>query len=74
MDEVLMARVAPGNREAMTPLLRRLASPLLTFIRRMVGDRHRAEELFQDAFLAVWQHRGRYEFPRPFIAGCLASR
>src|SRR5208282_5624559 len=25
-----------------------------------------AEELFQEAFLAVWQNRGRYEFPRPF--------
>ncbi|MGD0896966.1 MAG: sigma-70 family RNA polymerase sigma factor [Thermoguttaceae bacterium] len=65
-DEDLMMRVAAGNREAMSPLLRRYASPLLTFIRRMTGDWHRAEELFQEAFLAVWQHRGRYEYPRPF--------
>ena len=48
-----MLRVAGGNREAMSPLLRRYASPLLTFIRRMTGDWHRAEELFQEAFLAV---------------------
>jgi RNA polymerase sigma-70 factor (ECF subfamily) len=67
-DEELMQRVAAGSREAMGPLLRRYASPLLTFIRRMTGDWHRAEELFQDAFLAVWQHRGRYEYPRPFRA------
>jgi RNA polymerase sigma-70 factor, ECF subfamily len=65
-DEELMARVAEGNREAMTPLLRRYASSLLTFIRRMIGDQHRAEELFQDVFLAVWQHRRRYEYPRAF--------
>ena len=65
-DEDLMLRVAGGNREAMSPLLRRYASPLLTFIRRMTGDWHRAEELFQEAFLAVWQNRGRYEYPRPF--------
>jgi RNA polymerase sigma-70 factor (ECF subfamily) len=65
-DEDLMLRVARGNREAMSPLLRRYASPLLTFIRRMTGDWHRAEELFQEAFLAVWQNRGRYEYPRPF--------
>ena len=65
-DEDLMLRVAGGNREAMGPLLRRYASPLLTFIRRMTGDWHRAEELFQEAFLAVWQNRGRYEYPRPF--------
>jgi len=65
-DEELMARVAVGNREAMTPLLRRYASPLLTFIQRMVGNRHRAEEVFQDVFLAVWKSRRQYEFPRPF--------
>ncbi len=65
-DEDLMLRVAGGNREAMSPLVRRYASPLLTFIRRMTGDWHRAEELFQEAFLAVWQNRRRYEYPRPF--------
>ncbi len=65
-DEELMAKVAIGNREAMTPLLRRYASPLLTFIQRMVGDRHRAEEVFQDVFLAVWKNRRQYEFPRAF--------
>jgi RNA polymerase sigma-70 factor (ECF subfamily) len=65
-DEELMAQVARGNREAMNPLVRRHASSLLTFIRRMVGDWHRAEELFQEAFLAVWQHRRRYQYPRPF--------
>lgn len=65
-DEDLMRRVAAGNREAMGPLLRRYASPLLTFIRRMTGDWHRSEELFQEAFLAVWQNRWRYEYPRPF--------
>ncbi len=67
-DEELMRRVAAGSREAMAPLLRRYASSLLTFLRRMTGDRHRAEELFQEAFLAVWQHRARYDFPRPFRA------
>lgn len=65
-DEELMAKVASGNRDAMTPLLRRYASPLLTFIQRMVGNRHRAEEVFQDVFLAVWKNRRQYEHPRPF--------
>jgi RNA polymerase sigma-70 factor (ECF subfamily) len=67
-DEDLMLRVAGGNREALAPLVRRYASPLLTFIRRMSGDRHRAEELFQETFLALWQNRGRYDYPRPFRA------
>ncbi len=65
-DEQLMAQVAQDRREALGTLLRRYASPLLTFIQRMTGDRHRSEELFQEVFLAVWTDRKRYQFPRPF--------
>ncbi len=65
-DEWLMAQVARGDHARLEPLVRRYASPLLTFITRMVGDGHRAEELFQDAFLAVWVKRTQYRFPRPF--------
>ncbi len=46
--------------------MRRYGSTLLTFIRRMVGDPHRSEELFQEVFLAVWCKRHQYEFPRSF--------
>jgi RNA polymerase sigma-70 factor (ECF subfamily) len=67
-DERLMQQVALGQREPLDLLLRRYASPVLTFIQRMIGDRHRAEELFQDVFLAVWMRRGAYRFPRPFRA------
>ena len=65
-DEWLMQEVARGRREHVATLLRRYANPLLTFIRRMIGDRHRAEELFQEVFLAVWTHRKTYEYPRRF--------
>ncbi len=67
-DEWLMVQVAGGKREALEPLVRRYASPLLTFIQRMVADRHRAEDLFQEVFLAVWAKRTQYTFPRPFKA------
>src|SRR6266849_5878724 len=67
-DEWLMAQVALGKRDHLEPLVRRYASPLLTFIRRMIGDAHRSEELFQEAFLAVWSKRRQYQFPRPFKA------
>src|SRR5438105_8196624 len=67
-DEWLMAQVAKGQRDHLEPLIRRHANPLLTFIRRMVGDRHRSEELFQEVFLAVWKHRSQYDYPRPFKA------
>jgi len=69
-DEWLMAQVADGKREHLEPLIRRYANPLLTFIRRMVGDQHRSEELFQDVFLAVWVKRRQYQFPRPLRVGC----
>ena len=65
-DEWLMGQVARGNREHLETLVRRYASGLLTYIHRMVGDRHRAEELFQDVFLAVWEKRKTYRFPRTF--------
>ena len=65
-DERLMQQVALGKREHIHTLLRRYASPLLTFIQRMIGDRHRSEELFQEVFLAVWTGRHSYRYPRPF--------
>ena len=67
-DEWLMAQVASGKRDRLSVLLRRYASPLLTFIRRMTGDLHQSEELFQDVFLAVWIGRHKYQYPRSFRA------
>lgn len=65
-DITLMNRAACGDREALDTLIRRHANGLLTFIHRMIGDRHRAEELFQDVFLAVWVRRASYQYGRPF--------
>src|SRR4051812_35785008 len=65
-DEDLMAQVADGDHTVLEHLVRRHGTGLLTFIQRMVGDRHRSEELFQEVFLAVWTRRRQYEYPRPF--------
>jgi RNA polymerase sigma-70 factor (ECF subfamily) len=65
-DEMLMASVAAGQRDRLAPLIRRYANPLLTFIQRLVGDRHRSEELFQEVFFLVWNKRQQYEYPRKF--------
>lgn len=72
-DEWLMEQVAAGCRDGPETLVRRYASPLLTFIQRMIGDRHRSEELFQEVFLAVWLKRKQYQPPRPFRPCCLRS-
>jgi RNA polymerase sigma-70 factor (ECF subfamily) len=65
-DEWLMAQVAFGRADLLEYLVRRHAGGLLTFLARMIGDRHRAEELFQEVFLAVWLKRKQYQHPRPF--------
>jgi RNA polymerase sigma-70 factor (ECF subfamily) len=65
-DEWLMGQVALGRRQYLEPLVRRYAGPLLTFIRRMHGDGHGSEDLFQEVFLAVWCKRKQYQFPRSF--------
>jgi RNA polymerase sigma-70 factor (ECF subfamily) len=65
-DEYLMTQVADGRHEQLERLVRRHAGALLTFLCRMVGDRHRAEELFQEVCLALWVKRRRYQYPRPF--------
>lgn len=65
-DEVLMGHVARGERDSLALLIRRHSSGLLTYLTRMSGDRHRGEELLQESFLAVWNHRKKYKFPRSF--------
>lgn len=76
-DEWLMGQVARGQQECLEPLVRRYASPLLTYLERMVGDRHGAEDLFQDVFLAVWLKRGTYRSPdrfRPWLYAIATNR
>jgi RNA polymerase sigma-70 factor (ECF subfamily) len=65
-DEFLMREVAAGRSDRLEGLVRRHAQGLLTFLARMLGDHHRAEELFQEVFLAVWLKRRQYQYPRPF--------
>jgi RNA polymerase sigma-70 factor, ECF subfamily len=65
-DEDLMAAVARGQKTALETLLRRHGGRLLAFLQRLIGDRHRGEELFQEVFLAVWAKRHSYDHSRPF--------
>jgi RNA polymerase sigma-70 factor (ECF subfamily) len=64
-DEELMKGVAAGRPDLLARLVRRYSTRLLTFLVRLVVDRHRAEELFQDVFLSVWLKRQTYTYPRP---------
>ena len=67
-DEWLMGQVARGRRDCLEVLVRRHATPLLTYLSRMAGDKHRGEELLQESFLAVWAKRKTYKLHKPFKA------
>ena len=66
-DEDLLAAFQAGDAQAFERLLRRHRGPLFTFLLRMVGDRTRAEDLTQEAFLRVvraaarWEARARFQ-------------
>lgn len=64
-DEWLMGQVAAGKRECLEILVRRYATPLLTYLQRMTGDPHQSEELVQEVFLAVWTKRKQYKLTHP---------
>ena len=65
-DEDLMLEAQRGSREAFELLFERYRSPIWKFFRRRIADASRAEELSQDAFLALLQGARRYEARAPF--------
>src|ERR1700694_6189447 len=66
-DEELLAAYQQGDAGAFELLLRRHRAPLFSFLLRMLGDRERAEDLAQEAFLRIvkgaqaWEHRARFQ-------------
>jgi RNA polymerase sigma-70 factor (ECF subfamily) len=56
-DEWLMQQVQAGRRDCLEVLLRRYATPLLTYLHRVSGTHHAAEDLLQETFLLVWTKR-----------------
>ena len=60
-DEELLAAFQAGDAKAFERLLRRHRGPLFTFLLRMVGDRQRAEDLTQEAFLRLVRAAARWE-------------
>jgi len=59
-DAALMPRIAEGDAAAYRALVDRHADRLLAFAERLVGDRASAEDVVQDAYLAVWRTAARW--------------
>ena len=60
-DETLMLDHAAGSEDAFAELVRRHQKGVLNYMYRMVQNRHVAEELAQEAFLALVKNAQRYE-------------
>src|ERR1700710_2870670 len=60
-DEVLMARIANGDRLAMQVLFARHHVRVFRFVRRRVRNEATAEDLISEVFLDVWRQAGKFE-------------
>ena len=60
-DEQVMGRVqADGDAEAFALLVARWQAPVQSLCWRMLGDRHRAEDLTQETFARLFSRRAQY--------------
>src|ERR1700741_1006506 len=60
-DEVLIGRIANGDRLAMQVLYARHHVRVFRFVVRLVRDETTAEDLISEVFLDVWRQAGRFE-------------
>ena len=60
-DEMLVARIAAGEKLAMQLLFARHRTPVYRWLLRFVGNETVAEDLLSDVFFDVWQQAGRFE-------------
>src|SRR5579885_1343182 len=60
-DEVLIARIAGGDRLAMQVLFARHHVRVFRFALRLVRNEATAEDLISDVFLDVWRQAGKFE-------------
>jgi RNA polymerase sigma-70 factor (ECF subfamily) len=59
-DAELMARIRDGDRSAFGVLVDRYKDPMVNYLTRMTGNRARAEEAAQEAFIKLYHAAPRY--------------
>jgi RNA polymerase sigma-70 factor (ECF subfamily) len=60
LDGELLARIAGGDRQALTQLYERYYHSLLRFMHRLTGDLGSAQEGVNDVMLVVWERAGAF--------------
>jgi len=70
-DRDLMARLRRGDEEAFRGLFHRYAPTAKALAQRVVRQSHLAEEIVQEAFMAVWRDPGAYDGERGSVRSWL---
>ncbi len=73
-DEMLLERIAPGDKLAMQALFARHRTNIYRWLFRFVGNETVAEDLLSDVFFDVWQQAGRFEGRSAVTTWLLSSR
>lgn len=60
-DHRLMAQVAENDLQAFNELINLYKNKLLTMLVRMVGTSEEAEDLLQETYVRVWEHRRNFD-------------
>jgi RNA polymerase sigma-70 factor (ECF subfamily) len=60
-DEILIGKIAQGDRLAMEALFARYRVRVFRYLARMVRNEATAEELNSDVFLDIWRQAGTFE-------------
>lgn len=64
-DAELMRRVQTGDEAAFTALMQAWEVPVKSVIARLVLNASEAEDLAQETFVRLWQHRDRFDSGKP---------
>ncbi len=65
-DSAVVRACLDGDSRAFTELVLRYQTRLLNFVYRSIGDRERAEDLVQEAFIRVHRHLQRFDQGKKF--------
>jgi RNA polymerase sigma factor (sigma-70 family) len=72
-DETLLAGLAESDPEAATAFVRRFQARVFGLVLTIVGDRGRAEDVAQEAFVRAWRHAATYDPRRGRVATWLLA-
>jgi RNA polymerase sigma-70 factor (ECF subfamily) len=61
LDEILVERIAAGNKLAMQALFARHRTSVYRWLLRLVSNETLADDLLSEVFLDVWRQAGRFE-------------